>query len=322
MVLASRKRKFSVPPTAILLLLPVLFLFSAPISRAQSSDSNASPCSAPEYRQFDFWLGDWDAFEIGSNTKDSRIRVTRILDGCVIHEDYQSVDGHHGESFSIYDASRKVWHQSWVTSRGQLLTIEGHFKDGEMLLSGVDRTASGEERHVRGVWKPTEGGVRETAVVSTDGGKSWQPWFDLIFRPHTAEHASASLAPETDDEKAVAALDTEYQAAVKINDSATMARLLADDFILNSSSGKVFDKAALLEEARSGRYQYDHQEDTDQTVRVWGVTAVVTAKLHASGTNEGKPFDYTLWFSDTYARTPSGWRYVFGQASAPLPKTP
>lgn len=125
----------------------------------------------------------------------------------------------------------------------------------------------------------------------------------------------------SDDQRTVAALDTQYQAAVKANDSATMSRILADDFILVSSSGKTFTKSDLLAEARSGEFVYEHQEDSEQTVRVWGDTAVVTAKLWAKGTHAGQPFDYTLWFSDTYARTSSGWRYVFGQASCPLPKT-
>jgi ketosteroid isomerase-like protein len=123
-----------------------------------------------------------------------------------------------------------------------------------------------------------------------------------------------------DAKKLVAALDTEYQAAVKKNDAATMDRLLADDFILVIGSGKVFTKADLLQEARTKQANYEHQEDTEQTVRVWGDTAVVTAKLWASGTQDGKPFDYALWFSDTYVRTPTGWHYVFGQASRPLPK--
>ena len=35
--------------------------------------------------------------------------------------------------------------------------------------------------------------------------------------------------------------------------------------------------------------------------------------------SEGKAFERKLWFSDTYVRTSSGWRYVFGQASIPLP---
>ena len=67
---------------------------------------------------------------------------------------------------------------------------------------------------------------------------------------------------------------------------------------------------------------HEHQEDSRQKVRVWGNTAVITALLWAKGTNQGKPFEYKLWFSDTYVRTPAGWRYVFGQASIPLPEVP
>ena len=124
------------------------------------------------------------------------------------------------------------------------------------------------------------------------------------------------------DEKAVAALDTEYQAAVKANDVATMDRILADDFVLVTGVGKTYTKADLLDQARTKRVLYEHQEDSAQKVRVWGDTAVVTALLWAKGTEGGKPFDYQLWFSDTYVRTPAGWRYAFGQASTRLPKTP
>ncbi len=128
-------------------------------------------------------------------------------------------------------------------------------------------------------------------------------------------------ASTSEDEEAVAALDTQYQAAVAKNDAATMGRILADDFILVTGKGKVFTKADLLNEARSGRFVYERQEDSSQKVRVWGNTAVVTALLWAKGTEDGKPFEYKLWFSDTYVRTPSGWRYVFAQSSLPLPKS-
>ncbi len=141
-----------------------------------------APCTAPEYHQFDFWIGDWDAFDVDNpTTRVARTKVDRILDGCVLREDYEGADGHEGQSFSIYDASRKVWHQSWVTNRGELLVIEGTFQNGEMVLSGVDHT---KHALVRGIWKPVDGAVRETAVTSTDGGKTWKPWFDLVFRPH------------------------------------------------------------------------------------------------------------------------------------------
>jgi ketosteroid isomerase-like protein len=134
--------------------------------------------------------------------------------------------------------------------------------------------------------------------------------------------AGRANSPANDDKKTVADLDTQYQAAVKINDSATMDRILADDYALVTGSGKIYSKADLLDEARSGRVVYEHQEDTAQTVRLWGDTAVITAKLWEKGTDSGKPFDYTVWFSDTYVRTSSGWRYVFGQSSCPCTKPP
>src|SRR5205823_10999146 len=109
-----------------------------------------------------------------------------------------------------------------------------------------------------------------------------------------------------DDEKTVAALDTEYQAAVKNNDVATMDRIVADDFVLVTGLGKTYSKSDLLEEARSKRMQYERQEDSQQKVRVWGDIAVVTALLWAKGTQGGKPFDYKLWFSDIYLKTDKG----------------
>lgn len=128
----------------------------------------------------------------------------------------------------------------------------------------------------------------------------------------------AASETEIEIKKLVANLDTEYQLAVKNHDAATMDRILADDFALVTGRGKTFTKADLLEETRHN-VVYERQEDSQQTVRVWGDMAVVTALLWAKGTEDGKPFDTKLWFSDIYRRTPSGWRYVFAQASIRLP---
>ena len=135
----------------------------------------------------------------------------------------------------------------------------------------------------------------------------------------TLAAAASAHATPSDDRAAVAALDTQYQAAVKANDAATMDKILADDFVLVTGKGKAFTKADLLKAARDKSETYEHQEDSEQTVRVWGDTAVVTALLWVKGTHQEGAFDYKLWFSDTYARTPRGWRYVFGQASTRLP---
>jgi hypothetical protein len=156
--------------------------FAAPRGSAQSA---VPPCSAPEYRQFDFWIGDWDAFDVAAPaTVSAHIRVDSILSGCVLEETYEGANGARGQSFSIYDKSRGVWHQTWVTNRGKLLVIEGKIQDGAMILTGSDKTADGKPRLVCGTWKVSSEGVRETAVTSTDNGANWTPWFDLLFRPH------------------------------------------------------------------------------------------------------------------------------------------
>ena len=135
--------------------------------------------------------------------------------------------------------------------------------------------------------------------------------------------AGSADATPVDDAKIVASLDTEFQAAVKHNDAATIDRILADDMILVTGRGAVFTRAQHIEAARNRERIYEQQDEEQgtQIVRVWGDTDVLTAKLWIKGVaKDGKAFDYKLWFSDTYVRTPVGWKYVFGQASLPLPK--
>jgi ketosteroid isomerase-like protein len=121
------------------------------------------------------------------------------------------------------------------------------------------------------------------------------------------------------DAQTVARLDAVYQAAVKANDVATMDEILADDFVLITDRGASLTKADLIKEARQKRTMYEHQEAEEGThkVRIWHDTAVVTALLRIKGTREQNPFDYKVWLSETYVRTPTGWRYVFGQALKP-----
>ncbi len=129
----------------------------------------------------------------------------------------------------------------------------------------------------------------------------------------------AAASDLRDDQQTLAKLDADYQKAVERNDTRTMARILADDFILVEGDGTIATKSDLLRDAASGKTRYEHQVDSERTVRVWGDTAVVTAKLWAKGLEDGRQIDYNLWFSDTYIRTSTGWSYVFGQASLALP---
>jgi hypothetical protein len=142
-------------------------------------------CAAPEYRQFDFFAGDWDTYDVGAPSKlVARNRVSLILGGCVVHEVYRQTDGLVGESFSIYDASRGGWHQSWVTNHGALLLLDGGLEGDRMALTATEKASDGTTSLLRGVWRREGTAVRETAERSTDGGKTWTPVFDIVFRPH------------------------------------------------------------------------------------------------------------------------------------------
>jgi hypothetical protein len=115
----------------------------------------------------------------------ARAHISRILDGCVVHELYEASSGAlRGESFSIYDHTRSVWHQTWVTNRGRLLQIEGGRREDRMTFNGGFLDDDRKNTLIRALWWPVRDGVRERAELSADGGKSWQPSFDLIFHTH------------------------------------------------------------------------------------------------------------------------------------------
>jgi ketosteroid isomerase-like protein len=132
----------------------------------------------------------------------------------------------------------------------------------------------------------------------------------------------AAASATQSDCAAVAVLDTRFQAAVKVNDADTMADILHNDMVLVVGRGTVFTKMQLVEDARVGTTTYEKQDEEPgtQIVRVFAPdTAVVTAKLWLKGETGGQAFDRKVWFSDTYVRTPMGWKYAFGQSSIALP---
>ena len=165
-------------------------LMLAVLAIADPFNASASPapagCSAAEYRQMDFWLGDWDAYDAGdAATAIARTHVDLIAAGCAVHELYEQTDGLIGDSILSFDAARQRWQQTWVTNRGSLMLITGRFRNGAVTLEGETHTGDGKTVLQRITWKAEGSVVRETAVMSRDGGKSWAPAFDVLFRKHS-----------------------------------------------------------------------------------------------------------------------------------------
>jgi hypothetical protein len=111
----------------------------------------------------------------------ARARVDPIAQGCAIHELYEQTDGLIGDSILSFDPVRKQWQQTWVTNRGSIMVLWGLLKDGALVLEGETHLQDGRMVIQRITWKAEKGGVRESAVMSKDVGKTWTPAFDVLF---------------------------------------------------------------------------------------------------------------------------------------------
>lgn len=159
-------------------------LFVVPTAAAQQQPAPPPPCSAPEYRQFDFWIGEWRV-----ETPDRKLagtnRISSIYGGCALEERWTGARGMSGASFNIYDRASGTWHQTWVDSNGLLLRLDGRFENGAMRLSGKRRAGENEilERITWSRLEPADGKlrVRQLWEQSTDAGKSWTTSFDGTY---------------------------------------------------------------------------------------------------------------------------------------------
>lgn len=158
--------------------LSCLLLVTA-LSLASHAQNATTPCkSQTEYRQFDFWVGEWDVKTpqgelAGTNS------VQLILGDCVVFENWKGARGMEGKSFNIYNASTGKWQQTWVDSTGNVLELTGDYKDGRMRFAGVAQSRDGERRHHRLVFtKISADRVRQLWEQSDDGGETWKIVFD------------------------------------------------------------------------------------------------------------------------------------------------
>lgn len=139
-----------------------------------------APCDGAAYREFDFWLGEWQV-----RTPDGKLagtnRIERKYGGCVLHERYDTGRGYSGESLNVYDASRKLWHQTWVDSSGTLLLLEGGLRGGSMVLEGQAAANNARPTQHRITWTPNADGSVRQFWESTDAGGQWSTAFDGLY---------------------------------------------------------------------------------------------------------------------------------------------
>ena len=161
-------------------LLIILSLGLAKVCLAQSQ----CPCCGPEYRQFDFWIGDWDVYNpegklVGTN------QIKLMQDSCVLQENWQSGQSpYSGTSYNFYNQLTGEWQQLWVDSQGQHLELTGGLEGKSMVLKGSKRKdREGKEYINRITWTPLpKQNVSQHWEISYDDGETWKTIFDGEYR--------------------------------------------------------------------------------------------------------------------------------------------
>lgn len=155
------------------------------IATAQTGQS-APPCSASEYSQFDFWVGEWDLTWEDSAGKVERgmNSVMKDYNGCVIHERFNSfLDGFRGESLTAYDPKEKEWQQTWVDSKGNYMLFTGGIKNKIMDLRMEKTNAKGQKELFSMIWTNiTKDSLDWVWRKSLDGGKKWQTLWKIKYK--------------------------------------------------------------------------------------------------------------------------------------------
>ena len=164
-------------------LLPgLLFLLSQSLSAQK-------PCSLPEFRQFDFWIGEWEAYGVnGKKGGDSKISL--ILDSCIILEEWTSAGvqqglRYAGKSFNTWNRASRQWQQTRVDNTGNTTAFtKGKFENKRIVFSTDPFPFSKDTLAIRrltffdlGIDK-----VRQLGEISKDKGATWAVEYDLEYR--------------------------------------------------------------------------------------------------------------------------------------------
>ena len=147
----------------------------------------ADPCTAAQQKQFEFWVGEWDltwpgekAGEVAHGTNSIR----RIMDGCVVQENFSAGESGHlrGTSVSLFDLKSGMWKQTWVDNEGGYLDFVGEFKDGQMILKR-EALRGNVKTLQRMVFKNISANEMDWSwEASSDGGKTWQVNWPIHYK--------------------------------------------------------------------------------------------------------------------------------------------
>jgi hypothetical protein len=165
------------------LALPIFLIFSLG-AIAQTS----LPCMTDsKAREFDCWIGEWEAFVTGTDKLAGHSRIDRASGGCMILENWTSVGSQQfeGKSMNFIDPVTKKWKQVWIGS-GQSPNatefLNGEYRDGAMRFEFESLDKAGKKILVQfHFYNQGPDKVRQLHQTSADDGKTWTVTYDFTY---------------------------------------------------------------------------------------------------------------------------------------------
>ena len=155
----------------------------APEQANASSPMQSFPCQQrDEFREFDFWLGEWNV-HTPNGTFAGNNKIEKTQAGCAVVEHWVSAAGNPGMSINYFDIATNEWVQVWSSAGGIQINIRGGLTDDGMMLDGqINYVSNGTSAPFRGLWTLLpDGRVRQFFEQSDDGGETWAPWFEGFY---------------------------------------------------------------------------------------------------------------------------------------------
>jgi len=159
-----------------------LFVVSYPLL-AQGAPEQ--PCQEPTYREFDFWVGEWEVFDSqGERVGESSITIEER--GCLLVEHWRSATGGRGQSYNFFDHTSGQWREIFVSNWGTKDYRGGLDEKGRMVLAGTIGYADGYRAPFRGMWTPNDDGtVTQYLEEYNADARQWEDWFTGTYRRKT-----------------------------------------------------------------------------------------------------------------------------------------
>ncbi|HTS34833.1 MAG TPA: nuclear transport factor 2 family protein [Candidatus Solibacter sp.] len=142
----------------------------------------------------------------------------------------------------------------------------------------------------------------------------------VVLPAYSAQHVAVHPRPSIDaaDQSTIREIvDMERQAreASLHRDPDFSARTLAEDYVAITPLGTITTKQDTVSARKSGQLRYDSINVSDMVVRLYGDTAVVTARADVKGHQLGEDFSGPYRYTRVWVRRNGHWQAVSYQAT-------